>query len=91
MIYDETELRAAVEAARQKIKMDPKRLNLLTMPKEEFYEAVLTFARKNRCALCGNLAEGYGYADGKMLCHHDSPFKQDCYHRWTVYGERPAK
>lgn len=37
------------------------------------------------CILCGKEALGFAYADGR-LCHHE---ERDCYHRWTVYGQRP--
>jgi hypothetical protein len=43
-----------------------------------------------RCGLCGhvrNLARcGHANADNVYLCHADD---HSCYHRWTVYGERP--
>jgi hypothetical protein len=39
------------------------------------------------CALCGDVALGYAAADGKRLCHAN---ERSCYHRWTVYGERPV-
>lgn len=40
------------------------------------------------CGLCGNVAVGWAVANGKRLCH--AP-ERDCYHRWTVFGERPGK
>src|SRR5215475_2128681 len=39
------------------------------------------------CGLCANPVSVYGFADGKHLCHSS---ERDCYHRWTVYGERPG-
>jgi hypothetical protein len=39
----------------------------------------------DRCALCGQPALGFGMADGRRLCHD---VQRDCYHRWTVYGQR---
>jgi hypothetical protein len=43
------------------------------------------------CGLCGHTMTqercGYASADGVRLCHTDD---HSCYHRWTVYGERPA-
>lgn len=39
------------------------------------------------CALCGKPALGYGRGPGgEPLCHS---VRRDCYHRWTVWGERP--
>jgi hypothetical protein len=43
--------------------------------------------RVEACGLCGQEALGYAQANGVRLCH--AP-ERECYHRWTVYGERPA-
>lgn len=40
------------------------------------------------CGLCGQPAKGYAAADGKRLCHDTA---MSCYHRWTVYKERPKQ
>lgn len=43
------------------------------------------------CGLCGQEALGFGLDVGpehRMRLCHDA--KRDCYHRWTVYGERPG-
>lgn len=42
------------------------------------------------CALCGKEARGYATVQQVQgpelrLCHYA---ERDCYHRWTVYGER---
>lgn len=47
------------------------------------------------CSLCGrcfDTMEGKVYEDDEVhdLCHpFDAPDAMTCYHRWTVYGERP--
>lgn len=44
------------------------------------------------CGLCGRRPVGYGAVqegnDYIVLCHDA---ERDCYHRWTVYGERPGR
>lgn len=43
------------------------------------------------CLLCGQMVLGYGTAMSGTttapLCHSA---ERDCYHRWTVWGERPG-
>lgn len=40
-----------------------------------------------RCRLCGEIALGDARGwFGERLCHDD---ERSCYHRWTVYNERP--
>lgn len=51
--------------------------------------------RRRRCGLCGRLfhgTEGVAYQGAARvdLCHPaDSTDSMTCYHRWTVYKERP--
>lgn len=48
--------------------------------------------RARICGLCGHVMTmtscGSAQANGVPLCHTDD---HDCYHRWTVYGARPAE
>lgn len=45
---------------------------------------------RERCGLCGEWATGYAMSsddNGRVrLCHDD---ERSCYHRWTVYEDRP--
>lgn len=46
------------------------------------------FVIDTKCPLCGHEpACGYASADGCRLCHADD---HSCYHRWTVYNDRPG-
>lgn len=49
------------------------------------------------CGLCHRTpTDGHGTAhddngDVVHLCHPDDKNARDCYHQWTVYGERPTE
>lgn len=47
--------------------------------------------RPKVCGLCGHEMTldqcGHASVGGVPLCHHDT---HSCYHRWTVYGDRPV-
>lgn len=47
-------------------------------------------AKPKLCGLCGEPIHerSYGAADDVLLDHGQ---ERDCYHRWTVYGERPGQ
>lgn len=60
-------------------------LGIEPLPRETW--ELMFHGEDERCALGGEVALGYarGFND-ERLCHDD---ERSCYHRWTVYDERP--